>query len=863
MKLGGTRRSRVRGRARGQGTLGTFPGVFTPSVLTILGIILFLRLGFVVGAAGLGRALLIIGIANLISILTSFSLATIATNLRVKGGGDYYLISRTLGVEFGGALGLVLFAAQSISVAFYAIGFGEATAAIMGPGPPWLPQAVAAAAVGALFVLAWVGADVASRFQYVVMSVLGLALVGFFAGGLPSFDSALLRANATPSGDQSFWLIFAIFFPAVTGFTQGVSMSGDLKDPAKSLPLGTFLAVGVSIFVYFAVALVFAGTLPGAELVADYSAMRRIAIVPWLIDAGVIAATLSSALASFLGAPRILQALAQDRVFPLLNPFAAGHGASENPRRGVLLSLGIALATVALGNLNVIAPVVSMFFLISYGLLNFATYYEGRAHSPSFRPTFRWHHPGVSLAGAVACAAAMLAIDPLAGAVAGSILFGVMQYVRRTVRVARWADSGRSRRLQEIRDHLADLSAELKHPRDWRPVILAFSEDSERRVALLRFASWIEGGSGFVSAVQVLDEEETPPSPEKLRESEEELRRDIATAEVTAFARSIFAYPAPSVLPTLLAAHGLGEVRANTVLVNRLGGDAEDIDETRRREFGRQLRFALRAGCNLIVLDAEPEEIRALDATPVDRRRIDVWYRDDATGRLSLLLAYLTTRTSDWKDAVIRLIAPRPRKKRTDEELLADLRSMLDEVRIHAEPVVVDDMDREHLLDQSKDASLVFLPFTIRGGRASTPWDRPLAESGEGLPVVAFTMAAQDLDLGAEPEEGPHAEVAEALDRADGAEKTAQEAARSAARAEQEVASSRRRLRENADAAKAEDGETAEVQEAEGRARKARRVAERARERADRAREEAEQARRDAESGGSSPAGPDQQDRKS
>jgi hypothetical protein len=220
------------------GRLGTFAGVFTPSVLTILGIILFLRLGFVVGSAGLGRALLIIGLANLISVLTSFSLATIATNLRVKGGGDYYLISRTLGVEFGGALGVVLFLAQSISIAFYTTGFGEAIGAVVGSGPGWLPQTVAAGAVVGLFVLAWVGADAATRFQYVVMTVLAGAIVAFFAGGLPSFDGQLLRANWTPGGGHSFWLVFAIFFPAVTGFTQGVSMSGDLRDPARSLPLG-------------------------------------------------------------------------------------------------------------------------------------------------------------------------------------------------------------------------------------------------------------------------------------------------------------------------------------------------------------------------------------------------------------------------------------------------------------------------------------------------------------------------------------------------------------------------------------------------------------------------------------------------
>ncbi len=243
-----------------KGSLGTFSGVFTPSILTILGIILFLRLGYVVGSAGLFYTLIIITLANAISVLTSISLSAIATNIRVKGGGDYYLISRTLGLEYGGAIGIVLFLAQSVSVGFYCIGFGEALASMLPPDLRVGSQVIAAAAVSFLFVFAWLGADWATRLQYVVMGLLVAALFSFFAGGLVRWDRAIFAANwLTPTGGSNFWLLFAIFFPAVTGFTQGVSMSGDLKDPGRSLPLGTFLAVGISILVYYSVAVVFAG----------------------------------------------------------------------------------------------------------------------------------------------------------------------------------------------------------------------------------------------------------------------------------------------------------------------------------------------------------------------------------------------------------------------------------------------------------------------------------------------------------------------------------------------------------------------------------------------------------------------------
>ena len=314
-------------------TLGTFAGVFTPSILTIIGIILYLRLGYVVGSAGLARALIIMAVANIISVLTSVSLAAIATNMYTKVGGYYYLISRTLGAEFGGSIGVVLYLAQSISIGFYCVGFGEALAGILPPSSGVSPQFVAALLVAFLCIFAWLGANWATRLQYVVMAIIAASLISFYVGGLTHFDGGIFTRNwSFPSEGGSFWILFAIFFPAVTGFSQGVSMSGDLKDPAKSLPLGTFLAVGISIFIYFSVAIIFAGVVPAEELSRNYQAMNNAASVGWLISAGVLAATLSSAMASFLGAPRILQSMAQDRIFPFIVPFAQGAGSTNNPR---------------------------------------------------------------------------------------------------------------------------------------------------------------------------------------------------------------------------------------------------------------------------------------------------------------------------------------------------------------------------------------------------------------------------------------------------------------------------------------------------------------------------------------------------
>ncbi len=334
------------------GKMGTFAGVFTPSFLTIIGIIFFMRLGYVVGNSGLWQALIIISIANIISILTSISLSAISTNIKIKTGGVYYIISRTLGAEFGGAIGIVLYFAQSISIAFYCIGFGEVVSALFPGTPSWLPQIIAAIAVTILFGFAWLGADWATKFQYIVMAVLACSIISFFIGGFLNWDTTLLKQSLTsPDNSPGFWVIFAIFFPAVTGFTQGVNMSGDLKDPDKSIPLGTFAAVGLSLCIYFGATVVLAASTPLDILKLDYGAMKHISLFAFLISAGVIAAALSSAMASFLGGPRVLQSLAADRIVPILLPFAKGHGPSNNPRRAILFSGVISLITVGLGNL--------------------------------------------------------------------------------------------------------------------------------------------------------------------------------------------------------------------------------------------------------------------------------------------------------------------------------------------------------------------------------------------------------------------------------------------------------------------------------------------------------------------------------
>jgi amino acid transporter len=768
------------GARRSRGTLGTFPGVFTPSILTILGIILFLRLGYVVGSAGLGRALLIICLANGISVLTSMSLAAIATNLRVKVGGHYYLISRTLGVEFGGAIGIVLFLAMSVSIAFYCIGLGEVVAAMIPNAGTALPQIIAVMAIVFLSVFAWLGADWATRLQYAVMGILAASLVSFYLGGLTHFDSSLLAQNwSAPASGLSFWVLFAIFFPAVTGFTQGVSMSGDLKEPSKSITVGTFAAVGISIVIYLTAAAVLAAAMSPEALRGDYHVMNHVAVMGWLISAGVIAGTLSSAMASLLGAPRILQSLAQDRIFPLLLPFAKGAGQAQNPRRGVLLSAGIAVATVGMGKLNVIAPVVSMFFLICYGLLNYATFYEARGASPAFRPTFRWFYYPLSLVGALGCLAVMLAIDLVSSAIAVAVLFGIHQYLRRTAGPARWADSKRSYHFQLMKEHLFASAGEPEHPRDWRPQLLVFSDDPPRRRNLLRLASWIEGDSGLTIAVKILVGEGKKMHQQRA-EAEAEFLEEIEELGLKAFAKVVAAPDFRIGAQTLFQSFGIGPIRANTILLNGPEQLTGKKDPQGRRQYGQYLSEAVRLGSNVVIFSSQEDKWSRLEGLPSQDRRIDVWWWEDATSRLMLLFAYLMTRTDEWSEARIRVLAPTAR--RGAKRNLKNLTRTLEDVRISAEPEVIVEPGLDTVMDQSADAGFTFLPLHVRGSRLISPLGVSFDEVLSRVPIGALVIAAEDIDLEAEPEEGRPGEIATALDAAADADRRAREKEKEAAK---------------------------------------------------------------------------------
>ncbi len=208
--------------------LGTFGGVYTPSILTILGVIMYLRFGWVVGNVGLVGSLMIVTLATAITFLTALSICAIATDRVVRVGGAYYMISRSLGIETGGAVGISLYFAQGLSIALYTMGFAESVTQTFGN----LNQtAVALVTTIGVAILAVSSAEVAIKAQYVIMAAIVLSLLSLMLGG--NVPNVVPQGWSIPAQGESFWVVFAVFFPAVTGIMSGVSMSGDLQNPSQ------------------------------------------------------------------------------------------------------------------------------------------------------------------------------------------------------------------------------------------------------------------------------------------------------------------------------------------------------------------------------------------------------------------------------------------------------------------------------------------------------------------------------------------------------------------------------------------------------------------------------------------------------
>lgn len=675
---------------------GTFGGVFTPNVLTILGIILFLRTGWVVGQAGLVGALVIVAIANAISFLTGLSLSEIATSMNVRGGGKYYLISRSLGLEIGGTIGVPLYCSQAISVAFYLIGFTDALLSVdyfRQFDPLWIATSIAL-----LFgAIAYIGADFALKIQYFILALLMAAILSFFAGGWNDIQAPTLAANY--SQGENFWTVFAVFFPAVTGIAVGASMSGDLKDPSRNIPRGTIISILFTAVIYFATVIWLAVHGTSAVLQSNNLIMRDIAIFPLLILLGVWAATLSSALGSIVAAPRTLQAIARDGIVPRV--LGAQLGSPTEPRLAVLLSTAIALAVIWSGDLNFVASIITMFFLNTYGMTNLVAGIEKLVGNPSYRPRLKIH-PSLSLLGALGCYGTMFVINPIATVLAILISYGIYFYLKRRSITRTWGDVRNGIWFALARHSLLNLERMVYHAKNWRPNILVFTGQPHNRGALVEMAQWLSRGYGIVSFFQLLVGDVDHLAPRQLRTvARRQIQTFIREQNMAAFAEVDIVDDFYAGVVTVAQSHGVGGLKPNTVLMGWSGTDGGRVQALRL--------LATLTNMEKSVLFLHHDEIRSFG----NRKLIDVWWRGRSrNAELMLLLAYIISQHPTWHGASIRLLRVLHREEgRKHTEI--HLRALLERVRVRAEPVVVvtaqDESFRETVETWSAQADLTLL----------------------------------------------------------------------------------------------------------------------------------------------------------
>jgi len=716
-------------RRPNDGKLGTFLGVFTPTILTILGVILYLRAGWVVGQVGLIRTLVIVVLAHAITVATTLSFSAIATNVRIRAGGAYYILSRGLGPELGGAIGLPLFLSQALSVTLYAFGLAESLRLLWPAVPVQLVAFVIVVAVGALAVR---GAGLALKSQTPVMALIAVSLAAL-AWGATRGSGVVADPTATPDADAPFWYVFAVYFPAVTGIMAGLGLSGDLRDPVRSIPRGALAAVFTGLAIYLTVPVLLAAAASPEALRTDPLIWTRIApLGVVLVLPGLWGAIFSSAVGSALGAPRTVQALAADRLAPaiLARPF----GASGEPLLALAITIVIALAAVALGDLNAVAPVVSMVFLTVYGMVNLLAALETLSGDTSWRPKLPvpWL---VSFAGSLGCLGAMFLINPLAATVAVAVETALFLLLTRRQQRANWGDVRRGVYESLIRWCLERLAARPMTARNWRPHVLVFVEDVERRLDLIRFGSWLSQGRGVVTVCELIVGDLLTQSFERAKQ-EERIRRCLARERLSAFGEVDVVRDVVAGITDVAQANGLAGLDSNTILLGWPG------DQARLVEFLRVVRRLERLQKSVVIGRVQP----GLMPQEGQGREIHVWWGGlQRNGDLMLLLAHLLTRNRDWSDAEVRILSLAS-NEHMQAETERHLREFLREVRISAEPTVrLRPKDRkvsEIIAEESAQADVVFLGLDPPETEGLPEYAERLAELGESLRTVFYVKNA-------------------------------------------------------------------------------------------------------------------------
>lgn len=751
--------------------------VFLTAISTILGAILFLRFGYAVGHVGFVGALFIILLGHLVTLPTAMAVSEIATNQRVAGGGVYYILSRSFGINIGAAIGLALFASQAISVAFYAIAFAEAFrpllanvgwAASLGHRLISLPTTI----LVTLLVIKY-GASFGVKALYPVVAVLGASLVLFFLGTGEPVEGGYQRLIDTVDGSDSLFKVFAICFPAFTGMAAGVGLSGDLKDPKRAIPLGTMAATIVGMLVYGFVAYKLAVSASSESLANNQFIMSDIAVWGPIIPMGLACATLSSAISSFLIAPRTLQALASDGIFAsrgVNGLLSRVHKATGEPIPACIVSAVIAIVFVVLGDVDVVAQIISMFFMVTYGSICLVSFLQHFAADPSYRPAFRsrWY---ISLLGAVLCAWLSFRMSATYASLAIVVMLCLYVAVSRYNPEARGLSTmfqgaifQISRQIQVFLQKSRKETSEEEE--NWRPSVVCISSSSFQRLAAFDLLRWISHRYGFGTYLHYIEGYLSRATHEQAKTTHQHLVHLTDVSGSNVFVDTLVSPSYTSAICQLIQLPGVSGKENNMLLFEFSKRDESEL-------------AAIVDNYQLVAsLDFDVCILASSDRGFGYRREIHLWLMpaEYENANLMILLAYILLGHPDWKGAKIRIFSILPEKEHDQKE--NELRTLIRSGRLPISAMNVElipeeaGRDRRAIItSRSRDADLIIRGFR---GEALKHQKAELFTGYDDVGNVLFVNTRKAIDLIGDNEE--EAEVPAKRRRAGAAaERTASE----------------------------------------------------------------------------------------
>ncbi len=714
---------------------GAFLGVYTPSILTILGLIMYLRFGWVVGNVGLIKTIFIVLMASSITFITGLSASAIATNIKVGVGGEYYMISRSLGLEPGGAIGIPLYLCRTLSVTFYCYGLSEAILVLWpesrGILPSYALQGLTIVFIVLVTTLSGKSAKLVLKSQIPIMIIVGASIIALIVGVLSQDIHAPIMEATYYSAPEGFWYVFAVFFPAVTGFTAGIGLSGDLKDPQKAIPKGTLGAVVTGAVIYLIIPLLLAIT--GAltlEQMADPDAgvtiWTRLAVFgPWIVYPAVWGAVLSSAFGSILGGPRILQALSMDGLMP---KFLSRLSKSGQPTIATWISGIIAIAAVFLGGLNTLAQFVSVLFLTLYVAVNVSAALEQLIKEPSYRPKIHvpWY---VSIIGAIAAMVVMWLINPLAFVFALGLEAVILVYLIRKKLDQQWGDASTGIWMHMGRYALLRLNSKNIHARNWRPIILLFVNELKGQMPLVKLMEMLGQNSGLLTISKLVTFEDKQEL-KKRNDIAFEMQKELAKEGLQALTEVNVVNDIKQGMYQVAASHGIAGIKTNMVV---FGWSSTEEGKIQELQIVNDLSAS---GKNILIVHCNQPFSELPD------KRIDIWWRgEDRNGDLMILLSYLIRLNSKWKKAVINIfsVAGSEQEKHQLERLI---KFSINEARIEAEIHVLikysDDIVGK-LIKESAEADIVFCGLA-RGNGPIAKRIQTMETIVKSLKVVVFTQ---------------------------------------------------------------------------------------------------------------------------